>query len=634
MLAILPLLTLLSLFLFLGQVRPSWGWRLSFLRSAILSGAYGVLSLEALSVIDAVTQPALVLIWSLPLIALCLGLGILWRRGHRLRLPTLTFPDGGLERFIIIGVVFILVITALVAYLTPPQTWDSLHYHMSRVAHWAQSQSIKHYATGIEVQNSISPGAELGMLHLYVLGRGDRYVNFIEWFAMAGSLVGVSLVAKELGARRKGQYLSVLFAVTIPMSIVQASSTMIESVMAFWVICVAIEVLRLEGRQSVIPEIVMMSIAAGLAILTKPIGYAYLLPFALYAAFRLVKIADWKVFFRASILAVSLVGILNAGHFTRMIDTYGSAFSERQVSIHSNQMRDLKGLTSNVLRNTGLHIGTPSPYINKGIFLVIEQIHDWMGIDLNDPRTTVHGKFKIKMPNTNEVTIGNPLHAWIIIGFFIMLVIRWRKALHLKLIVFSLLSLSTFLVYSFVFKWQIFGSRYHLPFFTLLAPVIGTSLTKVLSSQLRNGIGICLLVFSWPWLMSIQSRPLIPDAESRVGSILIESRDDLYFGNGPTYQSPYVAVTEQIHDSGCTSVGIALSGHAAEYPFWVLMGAPREDVRLEWIVAGTPSARLAPTDFRPCAIICDGSCPVEWETVNGLPLFLEIAGYRLFLATN
>lgn len=631
MLALLPLLSFFALFIYLGQVRPSWGWRVSFLRSAILSGAYGVLSLDVLSIIDAVTQTALVLTWSLPLMCLSLGLGVLWRRGHRLRLPTFSFPDGGLERFIIIGVVFILFITALVAWVTPPQTWDSLHYHMSRVAHWAQNQSIKHFATGIEVQNSISPGAELGMLHLYILGGGDRYVNFIAWFAMVGSLVGVSLVAKELDASRTGQYLSVLFAATIPMSIVQASSTMIETVVAFWVICVATEVLRLEGRHSIIPEIVMMSIAAGLAILSKPNGYAYLLPLTLYVAYRLVKTANWKMFFGASILAVSLVGIINAGQFTRMIDTYGSAFSARQVSIHSNQMRDLKGLTSNVLRNAGLHIGTPSPHINKGIFLIIDQVHEWMGIDLNDPRTTSVGKFKIKMPSTNEVTIGNPLHAWIILGFFIMLLIRWRKDLHPKLVLFSLLSLSTFLIYSVVFKWQIFGSRYHLPFFILMAPVIGMSFTKVLSRQVRNGIGICLLVCSWPWLMSIQSRPLIPDSESRVGSILIESREDLYFGNEPNYQNPYVAVTEQIHDSKCASVGLAIAGHAAEYPFWVLMGAPREDVHIEWIVSGTPSARLAPTDFQPCAIICDGSCPIEWETVNGLPLFFEKAGYRLFL---
>ncbi len=155
-----------------------------------------------------------------------------------------------------------------------------------------------------------------------------------------------------------------------------------------------------------------------------------------------------------------------------------------------------------------------------------------------------------------------------------------------------------------------------------MAPVKGTFFTQVLPMQVLNIAGVIMLFCSWPWLMSIQSRPLIPDSESRVGSILIEPRDALYFGNGPNYQYPYVGVTERIRDSGCTSIGLALAGNAAEYPFWVLMGSPREDVRLEWIVSGTPSARLAPTDFQPCAIICDVSCPQEWEIVNELPLSL------------
>ena len=220
--ALLPLLSFIVILIYLGQVRPTWGWRLSFLRSAVFLGAYGILSLEALSLLDAVTQTALVLTWSLPLMLFSLGLGILWSRDHRLRIPEFTFPEGGLERLLIIGVVLILAITALVAWVTPPQTWDSLNYHMSRVAHWAQNQSVKPFATGIEIQNSIPPGAELGMLHLYVLDGGDRYVNFIEWFAMLGSLVGVSLMAKRFGAKRNGQIISVVFAVTIPMGIVQA----------------------------------------------------------------------------------------------------------------------------------------------------------------------------------------------------------------------------------------------------------------------------------------------------------------------------------------------------------------------------------------------------------------------------
>jgi hypothetical protein len=49
---------------------------------------------------------------------------------------------------------------------------------------------------------------------------------------------------------------------------------------------------------------------------------------------------------------------------------------------------------------------------------------------------------------------------------------------------------------------------------------------------------------------------------------------------------------------------MAISGAGAEYPYWLLLGAPRDDLRIEWIVAGTPSAQYSDPEL-PCAIICD-----------------------------
>ena len=134
--------------------------------------------------------------------------------------------------------------------------------------------------------------------------------------------------------------------------------------------------------------------------------------------------------------------------------------------------------------------------------------------------------------------------------------------------------------------------------------------------------------------MSVQSRPILPDDESRVGSVLVESRQDLYFGNGPYYQDPYIIITKRIMDAECESVGLALSGSSAEYLFWVLLGAPRKDLRIEWIVSGTPSARFVDPGFQACAVICDNTCPPEWDKVNSLPLTYHSSGYRLFMGED
>ena len=64
--------------------------------------------------------------------------------------------------------------TFCVALLSPVQTYDSLSYHLSRVAHWAQNRSVAVYVTGIERQNMMGPFAEYAVLHLYILQGGDR----------------------------------------------------------------------------------------------------------------------------------------------------------------------------------------------------------------------------------------------------------------------------------------------------------------------------------------------------------------------------------------------------------------------------------------------------------------------------
>ena len=112
-------------------------------------------------------------------------------------------------------------------------------YHMSRVAHWIQNQSVAHYPTNIPRQLELAPWAEFTVTHFQLLTGGDRLANSVQWFSMAGSLLGVSLIAQQLGAGVVGQVLAVVFAATIPMGILQGSSTQNDYVVTFWLICVA-----------------------------------------------------------------------------------------------------------------------------------------------------------------------------------------------------------------------------------------------------------------------------------------------------------------------------------------------------------------------------------------------------------
>src|SRR5512137_1415568 len=198
MVIILPL-AYISILLAVGNSRLGTDWRQAALRAALLWMAYLVFLTELLSLFSAITPTALFMGWLIPG---CSAWIFLWQRhknGSRILVPKMDRPEGWLDGVLLGGIVLYLAMTALVAFLAPPNTFDSLNYHMARVVHWAQNQSLRHFITGLDIQNSNTPGAEAAILNAFVLAGGDQWSNFISWAAYAGSAVGAAWIASCFG---------------------------------------------------------------------------------------------------------------------------------------------------------------------------------------------------------------------------------------------------------------------------------------------------------------------------------------------------------------------------------------------------------------------------------------------------
>lgn len=630
MLLLFPVIAYTGSVLLIAGTGTDRSWRRSALRAAVLCGSYLVVSTELLSPWHAIRPIGVAAAW----LVYCLVLGGIaiarTRRSKPLVLPPLSLQFTRHQRLGLLAVVLVLAVTAVVAWLAPPQTWDSLNYHMARVAHWAQNGSVRHFATGIEVQNSRPPAAEFAMLHVYLLSGGDRWVNIVQWSAMAVGVLGVSLLARQLGAGRSGQLLAGLLAATLPAGIVQASSTNTDYLTGLWVLIAASEALALGRDGGERGSVVFLALATGLGLATKPTAAAYLLPIVLYAGFLLIREAGWMVAARSAVLSAMLIGSLNTAILLRNLCTYHALANPEQVSIHNNELRTVPGVISNLVRHAALHAGTPSPHVNKGLSLVVQWLHRLLGVDENDPRTTAHGVFKVAPPSTTESKAGNPLHA-----YFLLLVaaglVAFKPPGRRPALTLGALAMAGMLLIGVVFKWQIFAARYHLPFFLLAMPIAGWWAGSRLGERWQALIGLVFLIGAAPWLFAIKSRPLVTGlGETYVDSLLVGPRSLLYLANGLHLVEPYGEITEPIQDAGCSSVGLALSGNGAEYPLWAFLGAPDEKLHIEWIVAGTPSATYAERDFAPCAVICE-ACPTDWQIVRGLPLDYQLGEYRLFL---
>lgn len=598
-------------------------------RSLVLWGLVSVLLIELLSLFNALSQVGLAVGW-LVVIGVSFGLARAIKGRGRSGLQTeFRMPARPTSRALAGAVVLILATTAVVAWLAPPQTWDSLNYHLPRIAHWAQQGSVDHFATGIEVQNSRAPGAEYLMLHSYLLSAGDRFLTWVGWMAFAASLAMVGMMGQELGAQESGVWMAVLFGATLPMAIIQASGTANDLVTALWVLVFAWEAIHAHGSRPLrAADFGFMGGAVGLALLTKPTAFPYLLPFAVWVAVRAVRQDDWRRLALGAILAAALVGVVNAPYLARNYGTYGAVLQQEQVEIHSNQLRTPAGVLSNTLKNAALHASTPVPLINRAVFLAVVEVHDWMGLDPNDPRTIAHQPFRVHSFSTHEERSGNTLHAILLVLILGWLVSR-RRSIPGRIWIYLAGAASTFVLFSALFQWQVFGSRYHLPFFLLWGPIAGWVAGRWRGTS-RMILAAIMALGSVPWLVSIRSRPLFPiPGEVSAPSVLEGDRRELRFTNGERLRRPYEEMVDLIEERSCSRIGLALSGSGAEYPLWSLLDAPDPSLSVQWLVAGTDSAKYADPEFDPCAVIC-WHCDEE-SSFAGLPKTYERSDFQLFL---
>ena len=475
-------------------------------------------------------------------------------------------------------------------------------YHMSRVAHWIQDRSIANYPTHILRQLYENPGAEFAILHFQILSGSDRFANLIQWFSMIGSALGISLLAKQLGASSRGQIFAAFVCVTIPMGILQGSSTQNDYVVSFWLVCFTYFAILLKESGKPLYSLATGA-GLGLSILTKATAYFYAFPFMVWISLSLIKSRRTRGLLQI-ILVVIVALVINLGQYIRNYDLFGSPLGPSQEGLinFSNDIFTLSSVTSNVIRNTALHIGTPFDRVNTFLDNEIYQFHRVIGIDPNDIRTTwPDTAFHVLRISRSEDNAGNPLDLVLIIVSIPILVMEAHKK---RDIIYYLICLvGGFIFFCLVLKWQPWNSRLHLPLFILWCPLIGLSLSQIRFHWVVN-LGLTfLLLGTLPYLLYNYSRPIMGQ-----GNILTTSRTELYFVVRPSLAEPYFGSAEFLSNTQCSDIGLVLGGNDWEYPFWVLLNEDgKRTVRLEHVnvtnISQGKSNRYPIFAFTPCAVI-------------------------------
>jgi hypothetical protein len=612
---LLPVVFFLLLFGILYTRNEQAGYftkiRIVFLQTSLYSSLLLILITEILSSFKMVNRKGLVLAWLICLIAL-----LLFKRPSLDKVKELFRFWKSLKREPVFYVlVFVLGISLAIGLLYPPNNFDSMTYHMGRVAHWQQNQSVSYYQTHIMRQLDSQPLAEYIILHLQVLSGGDRLANTVQLFFFFGAILLISLLAKELGANTGQQKLISLFTCLIPMAIIQSNSTMNDIVAGYFLICFAYFTILLTRKTDRF-YIVLAGISLGLAWFTKGTAYIFTLPFCLWYALILLKQyrMPLKTILRSAglLLLIPLIAILiNSGFYYRNIFLTGSPLGT-SGNITTNKAAEPKQLLFVGVKNILNHLPISHGFKNK-----LTNASRELDIDINDEKynfTPISGM--VEGFSYHEDYAQNFIHTIAIILFSFLFIFRRslyrEKVSYYTFFVFTLWAIS--ILYCCLLKWQPWSNRLETGLFMLYCVFLGIEIDRA-NKWLKLAAILSMAYFGFAALGWNSKRPLLPVAHS----IFKKPYDSFIYKKG------LAGCKEYLDQKGYRNIGIFIDLDSWDYPYYKLLTHSNNGTRVLKHVLVQNESAIYLDDFKPDVIIsCDKhakSCVYLGKTYTKTKIF-------------
>jgi hypothetical protein len=437
MLIVLPLLCFLALVVAL--LRRGWaaGPGDACLKSALLWGCLVTGITEGLGYCRLLTTGPVAALWSVAtLTALAIAL---WRRPEEVPWRGgLWRPETLSDWSLLGGIVTVLALTGLTALWAAPTNYDSMTYHLVRIGYWMQQRDLAFFPTHIRRQLHLAPWSEFTLLNLILLTGSDRLVNLVQWFSLAGCTLGSGLIARQLGGPPRAQLLAGLLTTTLPMAVLQASSTQTDLVGSFWLVCLVYHLLQLLAAPR-LSLCLAAGVSLGLAVLTKGTGYVFAAPLLAWflGALRSRRALPFRRLAAASLLAgVAALG-LNSPFYIRNYNFYGNPLGPEgedppeAAFKFRNDGLSWKYLASNAVRNLGIALATDVDRLNTRIDRAARAIHHGLGLAIDDPHCTwPYCQFGVggahHLPKRHEDLAANSSHLVLFLFLGVGAIVRGR----------------------------------------------------------------------------------------------------------------------------------------------------------------------------------------------------------------
>lgn len=469
--------------------------------------------------------------------------------------------------FIIICLIFLLILFQGIIY--PPNNWDSLTYHMSRIMYWLGNENLNHFPTHILRHLYQPPFAEYIIMHVNVLQGNDYFSNSIQLLFLVYCLFPLNEILNVFGIGRSSKLISFLFCITTPSVLLQASTTKNDIVCAFFILT-SILFLYKCYKESTLSNYLFLGISIGLGMLTKGTFYLFLFPALLIFLLFLGKQMLFEKKFKPilyGLLSIFILSIINIGHFSRnyAINNHVLSIDDVENNMYSNEEMNFTFFSSNLMKNIGLHMGYPFNSIYEDFIL---NIHKKIDVSIDEPKLNFLGtKYNTKKSiDTNEDLVPNSFHLMIIlIASFVIIVNSICKKKYTELILLIIVIFQVFF-FCLYLKWQPWHTRLHIPIFILSSAFIGLIHNDLKRFSFLKYLTIFLFANFTFYFIYNNTRPIITNTKYTKKIYIEDSRYKKYFSNQLYLYPEYYSIQAKMDEINVKKVGLDLSDW--EYPLF------------------------------------------------------------------
>lgn len=471
----------------------------------------------------------------------------------------------------LVGIIILFIMVLFfqgVAY--PPNNWDSLTYHMSRIMYWIGNENVNHFPSHILRHLYQPPFAEYFILHVNLLNGNDYFSNSIQLFFLVHTVLAIWALLDCFKFSWFYKLLAAFLAITIPSVLLQATTTKNDIVCSFFIITVLFFCIK-SYRHYSLKNLLLLGLSIGLAFLTKGTAYLYLAPillgFAILSFLKLIKNPSLKIVINSTI-ALTVIIILNFGHYYRNYKLAGNLLNidAAEAKMYSNDEMNEKLLLSNLLKNSGLHLGYP---IGKKSDEIIRALHQKINVPIDNPKTNYYGtpyQGPVEI-STHEDLVPNLINFILVLICFFQLILSCFtnfKKNKIALLFGSIILIQAILFAAYL-KWQPWHTRLHIPIFLLSVPLIIISAKNskwyryvVIASIPFLAYGFCF------YSLFNRIRPLVKNRPYTLNIKIEDSRYKKYFSNQLHLYPEYFEIASKIYDESPKKIGLTLTDW--EYP--------------------------------------------------------------------